>query len=603
MIRYFIALAASALVLVSPFASYGDEKEPIYTVDKLAAPFIACYPRAEGRVIYTDGDRVQLDIGAKAGLRPGMPVLLFRPGKPIKHPITKKILGSKEAPLGSMTLTKVDDNSSEGTIKELEADRVVPGDVGRLPTEQVKLAVGIYGKEYNELVLDRLTGELRASARFDVLGNSELPASPAIDADAARKLIAEKSAQDLLTLKTEPTKKPDVSRVEVTLYASDGSIVERQAGLVDMKSEVFGETVMDYALVKGEHRDFFHVDNLKFRALHMAMGNITGSGKSEFAVSDDESVRVYTFNDGIMQELWSEEVTTANQILSLDCADLNNNGRDEIYVTNFSDGAMASYVIEYDGQGFKKILTGSPLFFRVLDVPGVGKKLLTATIGSDAPYSGVIREYRWAGGELKSAGRFDLPAKIKDPYGFVLVDLIPGNALEIVWVDDSDYLQVLDMKGKRIWKSKERYGGYDNFFEIDKKKFVLPNVDNRGKVKGRLIVRDGPEGSKEIVLTKNVAMTYMTRRFRGYTSAEIYSFAWEDGEMNVRWNIKNIEGYLADVCMGDVMNNGRQGIAIITDPTLKIVKKSKKLPLGSVASVKDMFAERASFLVYKIPQR
>ena len=38
----------------------------------------------------------------------------------------------------------------------------------------------------------------------------------------------------------------------------------------------------------------------------------------------------------------------------------------------------------------------------------------------DAPYSGVITEYGWKGGSLVKGGVFELPAKIRDPYGFVL---------------------------------------------------------------------------------------------------------------------------------------------------------------------------------------
>ena len=58
-----------------------------------------------------------------------------------------------------------------------------------------------------------------------------------------------------------------------------------------------------------------------------------------------------------------------------------------------------------------------------------------------------------------------------------------------------------------------------------------------------------------------------------------------------------------DMLIGDVLNNSRQGIAVLTLPTVKLVKKSKKLPVGAVSSLADLFAERANLLVYKVPQR
>jgi hypothetical protein len=93
------------------------------------------------------------------------------------------------------------------------------------------------------------------------------------------------------------------------------------------------------------------------------------------------------------------------------------------------------------------------------------------------------------------------------------------------------------------------------------------------------------------------------RRVKLYSGAEIYSLAWNGSAMETRWSIKNIEGYLADIYLGDVSNKGREEIAIITDPTFKYVKSSKALPLGSASSLGNIVADTASLLIYKVPQR
>jgi hypothetical protein len=371
---------------------------------------------------------------------------------------------------------------------------------------------------------------------------------------------------------------------------------------------------MDYNIVRGEHRDFYHLENLPYRAKHFTAGNIAGEGKTEFAISDGHAIIIYRLEGGVLKELWRETAAKGNEHLDVECADLNGNGKDEVYVTNFNGGFASSYVIEHDGSRYQRIADSVPLLFRALDVPGSGKALIATSVGKDAPYSGIIDEYKWKDGSLVRAGKFPLPRKIKDPYGFVLAELVPDKkgaapekgplaGLEIVWVDDSDYVQVLSSKGKRLWKSPERFGGYDSFFEVDKKSLALANVDNRGKVKGKLILRTGPEGSTEIVLTRNIPMINMLRRVKLYSGAEIYSMAWNGSAMDIRWSIKNIEGFLADIHLGDVSNKGREEIAIITDPTFKYVKSSKSVPLGSAASLGNIVADRASLLIYKVPQR
>jgi len=593
------------------------------TVEGLAGAFLDHFPRAEGQVTASEGDKVTFNIGSKDGLKPGMEVLLFRPGKAIRHPVTKVILGTRETPLGKAVVTEARDKESDGKVAELLVTKIIPGDIGRLPTDRAKLLIAVYGKDYNELVLSRLMTKLRDSGRFDITGPVEIPAASALDAASAKKLIADNGAGGLVALKTAPTKKQERTSVDMTLYSTDGGTLEARSGVVDITSEVYGETVNNYPLVLGEHRDFYHIENLPYRGMHMCAGNISGDGKTEFAVSDGHGLIVYRFDDAGIHELWRTEGSVSDTVLDLECADLNGNGRDEIYVTSMTEGKPYSYVVEYDDGGFKRVADGLPVFLRVLDVPKAGKKLITSTLGSDAPYSGVIREYRWDGGALKKGDALDLPRKIKDPYGFVLVDLFPDkpakkdakgagkkaavksrfDGLEIVWVDDSDFIQVLDMKGERLWKSKDRSGGYDTFFERGEKELAMENVDTRGKVKGKLIVMDGPDGEPVVVVTRNIPMTYLTRRFKGFSGAEIHALAWNGTELEDRWSIMNIEGYLADIYMGDVLNNGRQSVMILTAPTFKAEKSSKKLAIGGVKGVTDSFADKSALLIYKTPQR
>ena len=609
------AFLVLAFILLCPAVTFSaDTKDPVDTIERMAGEIIKHYPKAEGKVTTAEEKTVTVDIGSADGLKPGMEIYLFRPGKLIKHPVTKVIIGSRETPLGSIVLSHVGEKESTGELKELLVTRIIPGDIARTSDKKTRILIGVHGNDPNELVLDRLLNIMRSSGRFDVIGPVELPKEVPLAPEFARKLASEKGSDDLLALSTSPTKKTNRIAASLTLYGTDGVTSEKQEGQLDSTSDVYSEKIMEYNIVRGEHRDFYHLENLPYRAKHFAAGNIAGEGKTEFAISDGHAIIIYRLEGGVLKELWREAAATGNEHLDVECADLNHNGKDEVYVTNFNGGVASSYVIEYDGSRFQKVVENVPLLFRVLDVPGSGKTLLTTWVGKDAPYSGVIDEYKWKDGSLVKAGRFPLPDKIKDPYGFVLVDLVPDKkgaapakgplaGLEIVWVDDADYLQVLNSKGKRLWKSPERFGGYDSFFEVDQDNLALANVDNRGKVKGKLILRTGPEGTTEIVLTKNIATTNVLRRVKLYSGAEIYSMAWNGSAMETRWSIKNIEGYLAYIYIGDVSNKGREEIAIITDPTFKFVKSSKSLPLGSAASIGNLVADTASLLIYKVPQR
>jgi hypothetical protein len=581
---------------------------PADTVDRMAGVVLKHFPRAEGKVVNADEKTITVDIGAANGLTVGTVVYLFRPGKPIFHPVTKEILGYRETALGSFVVKELKDKEATGELKELLVTQIIRGDLARLSTEKTKLIFAPAGGDVNELVQDRLLNILRDSGRFEMLGIEELPKG------AGKKEIAglakDKGAEEVVTLSTSPTKRQDRTTVDIKLYASDGSVVESLSSLVDSTNDVYKEKEMDIPLVTAERRDFYHMDELPYRAKHFAAGNIMGDGRTELAISTGSRIIIYRLEKGVLSELWREADALPAEHLDVECADIDGDGKDEVYVTAYGEGKAASYVIKYDGSNFKRVFGPEPVLFRVLDMPDGKKKLLTTTVGMDAPYSGMIYDTVWKDGRPVRQGAFSLPYKIKDPYGFAIIEIAGkdkhGKKIKVpayVWIDDGDYIQVLDSKGKKLWKSKERFGGYDNFFEVDEKKLAFPGADNRGKVKGRVIVRTGPEGGKEIIITKNIPMTNVIRRWHGYSGAEIYSMAWNGTGLEQLWNIKNIEGYLADICVGGVSNNGREEIAILTDPTFKIEHKSKTLPLGGAGSLKSFLEDRSKLLIYKVPQR
>ncbi len=580
---------------------------PADTVDRMAGEILKRFPRAEGKVISADEKTVKVDIGAKDGLVKGMEVYLFRPGRPIFHPVTKAILGYREIKLGSFIVDNVGANDASGVIKKLLVTRIIPGDTARLSTSKTKLVFASEG-DVNGLIQDRLLNILRGSGRFDMLGIEDL--QQGAGKNDITRLAKAKGAEDALVLSTSPTKRPDRTAVKIALYAADGSPVENLASLVDTTSGVYKAEEMGIPIVIEERRDFFHMDQLPYRAKHFAAGDIMGDGKTELAVSTGDRIIIYRLEKGVLHELWREPDALPAEHLDVECADMDGDGRDEVYVTAYGQGQAASYVIKYDGKGFKRVYGPSPVLFRVLDMPDGKRQLLTTTVGMDAPYSGLIYESAWKNGRLVRRRRFKLPSKIQDPYGFAVMEISrkdkQGKEIKVpvyVWVDDDDYLEVLDRDGKKLWESKERYGGYDNFFQGKAKNLVFPGADNRGKVKGRVIVRTGPEGEKEVIITKNDATTNLIRRWHGYSGGEIYSMVWDGSGLEQKWSIKNIEGYLADIYIGKVSNDGRDEIAIITDPTFKMEHKSKLEPMGGASSLGSFLKSSSKLLLYKIPQR
>lgn len=79
--------------------------------DKLPTVVVA----VDGMVADVNGNTLILNVGKNNGLQVGDKLKVNRTGKEIKDPATGKVLRRVDTPLGEVTLTEVDDTSSEGT--------------------------------------------------------------------------------------------------------------------------------------------------------------------------------------------------------------------------------------------------------------------------------------------------------------------------------------------------------------------------------------------------------------------------------------------------------------------------------------------------------
>jgi len=99
--------------------SIQDLKEMI---NRLAQKISQDLPLVEGSVIHVSGDKLTLDAGSNKGLKKGMKCIVYREGKEIVHPITKKVLGKETEELGQLKLIQV--------MPEYSVGQVIPSKAG-----------------------------------------------------------------------------------------------------------------------------------------------------------------------------------------------------------------------------------------------------------------------------------------------------------------------------------------------------------------------------------------------------------------------------------------------------------------------------------------
>lgn len=96
-------------------------------VAKISARIIRHFP-LDGYVVKRDTDRVMIDLGRQAGVRPGMQFSVYVEGEPVRHPKTGEVLSIERVPKGLLKIDSVWDKTALASVlKENPADPILAG--------------------------------------------------------------------------------------------------------------------------------------------------------------------------------------------------------------------------------------------------------------------------------------------------------------------------------------------------------------------------------------------------------------------------------------------------------------------------------------------
>ena len=318
----------------------------------------------------------------------------------------------------------------------------------------------------------------------------------------------------------------------------------------------------------------------------LAIGDVDGDGKNETVFISKNELFIYRFENGSLVKKGKLKGKDYHTFLYADVADINHNQKAEIFVTSLTRGRLNSFVLEYDGLNFTKIVQDAHFYYRVLNIPGRGNILLGQKRGmlgtadayeidpSDSLFLSGVFELKWNNKEYEPADRIDLPGGTNIysfTYGNVLND---GREMITVFTKDNR-LVIMDKNGNEEFKSRERYGGSATYLEFpvkDEKKrmdrFYLPQ---------RIFITDFDQDGKNEIITVRTHATISSifKRFRNFDSGWIECLAWNNVTLKQKWKTDEISGYISDLSVGDMDNDGLSEIVFpVITQSGSIIKKN-----------------------------
>jgi len=304
----------------------------------------------------------------------------------------------------------------------------------------------------------------------------------------------------------------------------------------------------------------------------LSLGDVDGDGDTEVVFASENAAEVYRFKDNSFRKVADIQTIPRIVCIGVDVADINGNGRAEIFMTARSENFFPhSYVLEWDGSAFQTIFDAPNWYFRVLWNPQTKRKTLYGQRGSArSVVTGQVYSLAWVNGGYDPQEKILLPDDAS-VFGFAYGDLTGDGTADSMAFLKGDILRLSSLGGREEWTSAEPYGGKytwlisaEDFRQGQKtsRTYVDPLPDQLFFVPQRVLLTDfDRDGKNEVLVVKNEDITGgIMARMRSYREGRFENLAWDNVGMRAVWRTRKFSGYISDYNIGDFDNDGHEEV-------------------------------------------
>jgi len=278
----------------------------------------------------------------------------------------------------------------------------------------------------------------------------------------------------------------------------------------------------------------------------MAVGKSLPDGSREIFLAEDRRLSYYRQGDD-MKLVSETEFKKSEKILSLDTIEGAEGGLD-IYVTIMRSEELASQVWQARGDKLVLVAEKLPYFFRSFSLAGGPKKLYAQPMGRDADFYGDIAEATRAGSKVTLKNPVKMP-RFGDIYSFNQFRDHEGKNFSVV-INPDGYLIVYDQALKELWRSNDKFGGSELFFQQED---ANPRVSG-DKFRSVFMNQRVQVTSKgEVLVGKNDGF-WVLGDARSYKKGAVYNMAWNGSSLEEKWRTRDTQNYMPDYVYDEARN-------------------------------------------------
>jgi TolB-like protein len=294
----------------------------------------------------------------------------------------------------------------------------------------------------------------------------------------------------------------------------------------------------------------------------MAIGDLDGDKKNEIVVIYDRTIEIFkTLANGRLQSVQKiQEDVPIMKLIGVDVADINHNGRSEIFITRFSSSSkqVKSFVIEYNETRYVKGNETFPWYLRVVKDAKGSEALYGQLTGKEGPYvPKKVFKVEWnnqtyaQGMTVKTPGEFSIMSLTSG-------DVLNKDATNFVFTDQKGRLVIFNESGRKIWESDEGYGGSKLYYRFPKVVHEFTEANFNYFQPRNLVFDLGGDGKTELFVIQNKEdSNYLFPSNRSFKKGSIDIFSMNEMGLTPDAHLpKRVPGQITCIDIGDHDNDG-----------------------------------------------
>ncbi len=306
---------------------------------------------------------------------------------------------------------------------------------------------------------------------------------------------------------------------------------------------------------------FTKLPNFEMNLKGMDIGDVDGDGLADIVVVGNKEMVVYRNLNGRYDRMTSYPMSSRYLPHGISVADLNNNGKAEIYISAADYENPGSIGLEWNGNSFSTLFSNAPWYIRTATLPGYGMTLIGQRTETSAAFRAGIFRLQRQGNSLVPEEKIYVPDYV-NLFDFSMDDIDGDGSPDIIAISQTDTLYVLRANGSLAWQSDDQFGGVTRYVggEGNNSEYSAIDTDQETEADGqeekyarvyipsRIITTDlNGDGIKDVLVNKNLSTaSRIFKRMKHYPSGEIYGLTWDGIGLAELWRSRKINGYVAD---------------------------------------------------------